>query len=122
MPPHLVPKPDRYVKPSEVYRLLLDDLQRYRYSGLVPLVVVHRQASRGRRPTTVMQEPIVEAAAHLVAALVHLRRAVTDQTPGARLIYQAVLAAAGGLARHHPETVLDADAVAIPKQRRGEQS
>lgn len=96
--------------------LVVADLHHCGYLALLPQVEYHRQATRHVGPDRALpwRDPIVSAAEHLAAALVHLRRASAEKVPGAYLLYQAALAVAGGLARRFASTI----APGPPAQRR----
>jgi hypothetical protein len=117
------PTPNRLVtRRPDVYELLLDDADHYGYPELATLIGAHREAHRprsaGNQPAHEWRDAIADAAAHLAAALVALRRATAENVPGTRPIYLALLTAAGALARRHPRHVAEATwPLAIPTQR-----
>jgi hypothetical protein len=97
----------------DVHNDVVADLVRYGYDRLTPMVRAHRvHITRSGPRNLSWTDPIEDAAHHLAAALIHLRRAIDENVTGARLTYNAVLAVAGGLARRFPAT--------IPGQRQGD--
>ena len=97
---------------SHIHDLVTADLARCGYTRLIPMIRAHRaHLTRPGVPALSWTDPIADAAHHLAAALVHLRRAMDEHTPAAALTYHAVLAVAGGLARRFPATVT------VPEQR-----
>jgi hypothetical protein len=120
-----MPSNDLVTTPVDVHDLVIDDVKRSDYVQLTALIAVHREATRhygpDPAPALTWHDPITEAAAHLAAALVHLRRATVEKVPGAWLSYTALLAVTGGLARRFPHSFGHAAALlAMPRQRRGD--
>lgn len=87
--------------------MVIADLTHCGYLNLFPQVEAHRGTTSHIGPGRALpwRDPILSAAEHLAAALVHLRRASAEKTPGAYLLYQAALAVAGGLARRFGKTI-----------------
>lgn len=108
-----MPRPDL----SDPHELVRIDLEFCGYHAARPLLgeIQARSPRTGVHHLGWADDPIHVAAHHLMSALVALRQAHAQRVPGAGLIYQALLAVVGGMARRFRHSF----GVDIPGQRTG---
>lgn len=94
---------------------VIADLEHCGYHPFRSMVRALRENGRSRSPDGLRWgDPVMEAAEHIAAALVALRRAEAAEIAGVRVLYEALLMVAGGLARRYPKSLF----LDIPAPRR----